>query len=131
MNTERKEIKKAEGRSLEPTHTRRIYSPRTDIVETNDAILLYAEMPGVDEKAVDVMLEDRVLTIRGEVKVESPKDQNLSYAEFNVGDYERVFALSDEIDRDRIEASVRHGLLRLKLPKATEHRTKKIPVRTD
>lgn len=95
-----------------------VFSPRTDIYETNDAIIVIADAPGVDEKSVEVTLENDVLTIDGRVATDYPEGYTLAYAEYRVGDYQRRFTLSDEIDRERIEATVKDGVLRLHLPKA-------------
>ena len=86
-------------------------------------------MPGVDEKAINITLDKDVLTIEGSVGIEHYKDYSLAYAEYGVGDYRRAFTIADGIDRDRIEATVTNGVLRLVLPKAEEVKPKKIEVR--
>jgi HSP20 family molecular chaperone IbpA len=70
-----------------------------------------------------------VLTILGYVELEVPEGYNLAFAEYQVGDYQRAFTLSDEIDRDGIEATVKDGVLRLHLPKITEARKRKIAIK--
>ena len=100
--------------------------PRVDIYETKDALFLIADMPGVDEKTVDVELEKNILTISGRVENGRVKDYRLVFSEYEVGDYERTFTLSDAIDREKIKANVKHGVLRLELPKAEEVKPKKI-----
>jgi len=86
-------------------------------------------MPGVDEKTVDIELEKNVLTITGRVENGQVKDAALMYSEYEIGDYERVFTLSDQIDRDKIVATVKNGVLRLELPKAEEVKPKKIAIK--
>jgi HSP20 family protein len=76
-----------------------------------------ADMPGVDENSVDITLEQNVLTIDGYAAPVEPKGHRLAYAEYRVGDYQRRFTLSDQIDRDKIEATVKDGVLRLHLSK--------------
>lgn len=103
----------------EQTRNRRIYSPRVDIFEKDGAIVLLADMPGTDEKDINISLEKNILTITGKVDVEQ-RAESLAYAEYGVGDYSRSFSIPDDIDRDKIEAKIKNGVLRLVLPKAEE-----------
>jgi HSP20 family protein len=104
------------------------FVPRVDIYETKEALFLIADMPGVDDKTVDVELEKNILTISGRVEDGKLKDHTLVFSEYEVGDYERSFTLSDEIDREKIKATVRQGVLRLELPKAEKVKPKKITI---
>ena len=106
---------------------RPLYSPRTEISETKDEVLLVAEMPGVDETSVDVTIEDHVLTIHGKTRDVAPAGYRRIYAEFERGDFRRSFELSDEVDAERIEATVKDGILRLRVPKA-KPAARRIPV---
>ncbi len=112
----------------ERTRTRRTYAPRTDIYETSDALVLVADMPGVSPDRLDVTLEKRELTIRGHTADDAPEGQSPIYREYEPGDYERTFVLSDEIDADKIEARLRDGVLHLTLPKAGPAEAKRIQV---
>ena len=109
-------------RGVEPTREGRLFLPPTDIRETNEAIVLTADMPGVKPDGVDVMLEENVLTVRGTVAEEHRSDSDAAYAEYEVGNYQRSFSLSDEIDRDAIEARMNNGVLTLTLPKTKPSR---------
>jgi HSP20 family protein len=113
----------------ERTRAKPAFIPRVDIYETNDAVALIADMPGVDENSVDITLEKNVLTINGYVEPERPEGYSLAYAEYRVGDYQRSFNLSNEIDQENIEATMKDGVLHLHLPKA-EPTTKKIAVQS-
>ncbi|MEN6421907.1 MAG: Hsp20/alpha crystallin family protein [Smithella sp.] len=104
------------------------FVPRVDIYETKEALFLIADMPGVDEKTVDVELEKNILTISGRVENGKVKDYSLVFSEYEVGDYERTFTLSDEIDREKIKATVKQGVLRLELPKAEKVKPKRITI---
>lgn len=117
--------------AMERTRNRRVYVPKVDIIETPDAMVLYADMPGTDEKSVDVTVEKNVLTIAGTVSGERFAGRSIAYAEYDIGDYERVFTISDEVDRNRIEAIVKNGVLKLILRKAPHAEAKKITVRTE
>jgi len=128
-----KEMQKREASSpveTERTTARKVFIPRVDICETKDAIVLLADMPGVDEKSIDITLEKNVLTLLGRVEPETYEGYRAAYVEYAAGDYERAFTLSDEIDRDRIDASVKNGVLRLTLPKAEPVKLRKINVKS-
>jgi HSP20 family molecular chaperone IbpA len=128
-----KEMQKREASSpveTERTQARKVFVPRVDICETKDAIVLLADMPGVDEKSIDITLEKNVLTLMGRLEPETYEGYGAAYVEYDAGDYERAFTLSDEIDRDRIDASVKNGVLRLTLPKAEPVKLKKINVKS-
>ncbi len=129
-----KEIQKKEAETPETgerTRATRIYLPQVDIIEHRDDIVVIADMPGVDEKSVDLTLEKNVLTIYGKVSTDIPKDHRLSMSEYGIGDYQRVFTLSDEVDRDKIQATVKNGVLKLVMPKAASAKTTKIPVKAE
>jgi HSP20 family protein len=126
-----KEIQKKEAgmpHGVEPTRARKVYTPAVDIIERGDDIVVIADMPGVDEKSVDITLEKNVLSIYGRVEAVIPEQHRLLASEYGVGDYQRVFTVSDTVDRSRIQATVKTGVLRLVLPKAEEVKTRKIEV---
>src|ERR1700757_3104440 len=111
------------------TPPRPVFLPPADIYETKDAIVVLAEMPGVSSDGVDISLERRVLTIRGRSAGNEHRGYQQVYNEFADGDYERVFTLSENIDRDRIEATLKDGVLQLVLPKAEAARARKIELK--
>ena len=115
--------------SPETTGGGRIYRPLTDIVETDQGVSMMLEMPGVAADAVEITLENRVLTIRGKDEPMRPEDLELAYAEYAAGDFERDFTLSESFDRDRIDAEMRGGLVTLTLPRAPEAQPKRIAVK--
>jgi HSP20 family protein len=129
--TDTREIKKKEAeleKGVERTKSRRVYTPAVDIFEKDQKIIVLADMPGVDEKSVDITLEKNMLTIHGTVEAEIPENHRLALSEYGVGDYERTFTVSNEIDREHIEATVKDGVLKLTLPVAEAAKTKKIEV---
>ena len=105
------------------------FVPRADIYETGDEIVVVADMPGVSKDSLDITLENNVLTINGYVEPEQPEGLMLAYSEYRVGDYQRSFTLSDQIDREKIEAVLKDGVLRLTLPKITEVKKRAIAVK--
>jgi HSP20 family protein len=133
--TQQQHIQKQEAQApqgAEFTRARRVFMPRADIYETPDAIIVFSDMPGVDEKNVDITLEKNVLTISGHVEPPPlPSGVRLIYEEYEIGDYLRAFTLSDEVDRDRIEASMKQGVLKVTLPKSTSAKTRKISVKAE
>jgi len=104
--------------AIERTRDRHVFSPRTDIIETSDTYLIIADIPGCDEKSVNITLEKNILSINATSKIEKPTGKTLILSEYGSGDYYRSFVLSDQIEREKIEAKVRNGSLRLILPKA-------------
>jgi len=119
--------------SQTPTRTERaqqapVFTPRVDIREMENGLILVADMPGVDESSVTIDLEGSELTIRGTFVPKAPEGYTLKYQEYASGDYERAFTLGDTIDRDHIKAVVKDGILRLMLPKVKEVQPKRIAV---
>lgn len=132
MTDQSSELSTATTRQVQGTaqsRPRETYSPRADIYESGNAIVVLADMPGVAQDAVDITLEKNVLTIQGHVETPERSGYRLAYGEYEDGDYERSFALSEVVDRDGIEATVRDGVLKLILPKARQAAARKIPVK--
>jgi HSP20 family molecular chaperone IbpA len=124
------EKREVEESGAERTRSQRAFVPYADIYETGDEIVVVADMPGVSEETVEITLEQDVLTINGYVEPTPPEGHSLAYAEYDVGDFVRSFRVSNEIDRDGIEATLKDGVLQLHLPKAGPAKTKKISVKT-
>ena len=99
------------------------WAPSVDIYETENEVVLAAEIPGVDEKDVEIKVEDNNLTIRGERKFEKEtKEENYHRIERAYGSFFRSFALPSYIDQDRIEAEHENGVLKFRMPKRAELR---------
>jgi HSP20 family protein len=117
---------------VERTRASRVFSPQVDIVEKKEQMVVTADMPGVDEKSVDINLDKNILTIFGAVEEDNLFTKYQPYhAEYGIGDYERVFTLSDEINRDRIQATVKNGVLKVILPKAKAAKSRRIAVKAE
>jgi len=119
----------SESVSAERTRSRPVFVPRADIYETQDNVVLLIDIPGVGSDGVDITLEKRTLAIRGYAADQQHQNYRQVYAEYSAGDYERVFTLSEDIDRDGIEASHKNGVLRLVLPKAAPAKARKIQLK--
>jgi len=104
------------------------YIPRVDIYEAGENLYLLADMPGTYESGVKITLEKDILTIRADIDESIYGQRKATYTEFGIGDYYRQFTLSDEIDREKIEASMKDGILKIVLPKAETYKTKKIAI---
>ena len=131
--TQAMEIQHQESASteeMERTRARRCFVPKADIYETDNEIIVLADIPGANEKKVDITLEKNILSISATIEPVRTNGYELTYAEYEEGDFQRSFRLSDEIDRDRIEAAVRDGVLQLRLPKAQGAAARKITVQT-
>ena len=128
MNTDVATRNESKVTRLDDHRPRQVYRPATDIFEIDDKIVLETEMPGVARDTIDITLENRVLTIRGELNERSREGWRAVYAEYGEGDYERSFSVSEDIDQDKIDASFKNGVLRLELPKAETAKARKISV---
>ncbi len=99
--------------------------PAVDITESRDGYEITAELPGMDEKNVEVKYADGVLTIKGEKKDEKEeKKENYYLSERNYGSFQRSFRVSDGVDADKVEASFKNGVLTVRLPKTPEAHNK-------
>jgi HSP20 family protein len=131
-NMSPQELQVQEKRELdkkqESTVPARFYLPNTDIFETEQALSLIVEMPGVDKNKVDVRVEDGVLTIEGRLDFSKYEGMQPVYTEYNIGHYRRSFSLSNKIDQGRISAEMKDGILTLVLPKPEEAKPRRISV---
>ena len=132
MTEEKKEVTvntKKEIKSQESfTVPGKKYSPATDIVETDNELKLYMDMPGVDKKNVRIKLEKNVLEIDGQIDSGFYAGLQPLYSEYNLGHYVRRFQLSSEINQSKIEANIENGVLHLTLPKVPEKQPRMIAV---
>ena len=122
--SEKRELTQAEER----TEAGRFFSPHTDIHETDRAVIVSMEVPGVDRNAIDLQLDKGVLTVKG--TIDSAKYESLRpiYSEYNVGNFVRTFTVSPKIDSSGISATVADGVLTIELPKAKEALARRIAV---
>jgi len=130
--SETREIATKEKQQLakpqEQTRPGRYYVPDVNIYEFEDSLKLWADMPGVRDKDVNVTLKDGVLTIVGQVATEMYSGLRPLYTEYNIGNYHREFALHEDIDESRIKATLKNGVLELELPKKEKAKPRQIEV---
>ena len=115
--------KKEEG-----TIPARVFLPTADIYETQDALKVVLEMPGVEKGNVDVRVEDGVLNVEGRLDLTKYQGLQPLYTEYNIGHYSRSFRLSNKINQDKIGAELKEGVLSLTLPKVEEGKPRNIQV---
>jgi len=106
------------------------FVPQVDVSETDKEIKVSAELPGMDEKDIDVALRHDALAISGEKKSESvEKDKGYYRSERSYGSFRRTVSLSAEVDADKVEATFRNGVLTITLPKTAQAISKRIQVK--
>jgi len=114
----------------EATTPTRAFMPNADIFDTEDALTVVLEMPGVDRDNINISIENGVLTVEGKINFAQYEGLQPVYSEYNVGPYRRSFRISSRIDQDKISAEMRDGVITLMLPKAEEAKPRRIEVRT-
>lgn len=114
----------------EPTRPGQVHSPATDIFETDEAITVLADMPGVRADALQIDLRDNVLTLTGRVLRQDGNNEAELLREFQASTFYRQFTLSERIDQAKIDAKLKDGVLRLELPKIERAKPRQIQVRT-
>jgi HSP20 family protein len=121
---QKQELANKEERTIPGRH----FVPHADIYETDVALTVIMEMPGVEKKNVTVALENDLLRVEGQVDFSNYQGMDPVYTEYNVGHYARGFTLSSKVDRDNISAQLDDGVLTLTLPKAKEAMPRRISV---
>ncbi len=121
---EKRELQRKE----EGTTPARVFLPTTDIYETDQALTVVMEMPGVDKANVDIGLENGVLTVEGRIDFSKYQALQPVYTEYNIGNYRRSFSLPETVDQEKISAEMSDGVLTLTLPKAEKAKPRKIAI---
>lgn len=128
--SETKQLTAQEKQALEKEKTipGRFYIPRTDIFETPQALRLLMDMPGVSRDNISINLERNTLEVTGRINTSAYEQLEPLYTEYNVGHFTRSFTLSNQIDQEKIEASLNDGVLTLTLPKLSEKQARRIEI---
>ena len=115
--------------AAEPTREAPIYQPRFDIVESENELTLYGDLPGVDNSQLDVRYENEQLIIHGKAQ---PRTDSVKFLcqEYGVGDFHRTFVIGESIAAEKISAEMHNGVLMVHLPKAEAAKPKRIQVKT-
>jgi HSP20 family protein len=112
----------------ESTIPSRTFLPITDIFETDQALTVILEMPGVDKEKVDVNVENDILTIEGRIDYSKYEGLQPVYTEYNIGHYVRTSQISSKLEQGKISAELKDGVMTLVLPKAEKAKPRKIKV---
>lgn len=103
--------------------------PRVDVLEDDTGITLLADLPGVSRESLEIHVEGESLTIEGTVTAATPEAMEAAYAEVRVPRYRRSFTLSRELDGGRIEAQLKDGVLRLRIPKQEHAQPRRVSIK--
>jgi HSP20 family molecular chaperone IbpA len=114
--------------SDESTTPVNMFVPTTDIFETEDALTVLVEMPGVEKANVEIAVKDGILTIDGKIDFQKYAGMQPLYTEYSIGNFHRRFSLSNKVDASNIRAEMRDGLLTLTIPKAEEAKAQRIEI---
>lgn len=128
MNTETRQNLPETARTAAPRGEDAL-RPLVDIFEDAEGITLEADMPGVSKDRLHVQVDANTLLIEGEVQIDLPEAAEALYADIRSTRYSRSFTLSNELETDKIDASLNDGVLRLRIPKHPEQRPRRIEVR--
>ena len=132
MSKDKKEITVQEKQEVqtqsESTVPGKVYLPATDILETQNELLLYMDMPGVSKDKLTVKLERNILNIHGEIDSAAYSNLTPIYSEYNIGHFSRRFEIPNEIDQAGIRATMKEGVLVLNLPKTPEKQPRTIKI---
>jgi len=122
-------VKKEEKNEIEYASETPHYIPEVDIFESENCVVVLADVPGALKESVNITVDQGVLTLNARVKVELPENAELRYSEAGYGDFSRQFRLGADVDRDKMEASLVDGVLRISIPKSDWAKTRKIEVK--
>jgi HSP20 family protein len=123
------QVQKKREVESETTVPVRVFVPTADIYETQDSLVVYLEMPGVNKERVSIRVEDGVLHVEGQLDFERYEGLRPLYTEYNVGHYSRNFRLPNQIDIGKIEAQMKDGVLIVTLPKVEQARPRTIKIK--
>jgi HSP20 family protein len=115
----------------EPTKTGITFVPTVDIYETEEALTLVADMPGVSPEGIRIDLKDDQLTVAGEVFESGGNQERVLLKEYETGNYIRQFALGEVIDQSKITAQLKNGVLTLVLPKVEKAKPRRIEIKVE
>ncbi len=130
MATSTVEKQEAVAAVPEPIDSGPRFIPLVDIVETGEAYIFYADLPGVKPADLNITYEDGALTIDGKVAPRQPAAQKYLAREYDVGSFSRSFKIATDVDPDAIKAELKDGVLKLEIPKAESAKVKKIAIKT-
>jgi len=129
MNNKVENKKVTQDITPEVVRNESFYTPNVDIFEEKEQINLITELSGIEEKNLDVVVEDNILTISAKMKDEKFDNYELIYSEYRPITYKRKFTISNEFDKDKLKATFKNGILNISIPKLEKTPAKKIKVK--
>ena len=127
---EKKDVTTRENKTAQDAkEQQRTIRPAVDIFEDDTGITLQADMPGVSKDDLNIHIDNDSLSIDGEISIPTPENMDAVYVDVRYSRYQRSFSLSRELDGENIDASLKDGVLILRIPKREEHKPRKIEVR--
>jgi HSP20 family protein len=128
--TDTQALQAREKQELQEESTRpgAVFRPDIDILENPDGYVVYADLPGVDDKSIDVRLDRGTLTLDARLTTRPETGWNPIHAEYRIGSYHREFRISEDIDTSGVSAKMKNGVLELVLPKSANRRPRAIQV---
>jgi HSP20 family molecular chaperone IbpA len=128
--TDTQALQAREKQELQEESTRpgAVFRPDIDILEDRDGYVVYADLPGVDDKSIDVRLDRGTLTLDARLATVPETGWNPIHAEYRIGSYHREFRISEDIDTSGVSAKMQNGVLELVLPKSANRRPRSIQV---
>ena len=122
-------FRETQGNSQDEALTSSSFAPAVDVYEDEHNVTLKIEVPGIDEKDIDVRIENNTLTVHGERKIEKEeKEENYRRVERQYGSFTRTFNLPPTVDAEKVQADYEKGVLKITLPKKAEAKPKQIKV---
>ena len=122
-------FRETQGNSQEESLTTSSFAPAVDVYEDEHNVTLKIEVPGINEKDIDVRIENNTLTVHGERKIEKEeKEENYRRVERQYGSFTRTFNLPPTVDAEKVQADYDKGVLKITLPKKAEAKPKQIKV---
>jgi len=114
-----------------PPGDRSLFTPPIDIYESDEGLVLIADLPGVSVKTLELQVQNNKLTLLGRVTKQLPANARLVHKEYEEGDFLRSFILSEDVDHERVTARLNDGVLEVVLPRAKKTTPRRIEVSTD
>lgn len=132
LNTTSSDLRARDKQTVEGEVTRPgpVFRPDVDIFERADAFVVVADLPGVDARSVDVKLEKGILTLDAQITTQPESGWTPIHAEYRIGGYHREFRISEGIDASGVSASMKDGVLELRLPKSAQLKPRTISVQS-
>ena len=130
-NTERKDVKQAGSSAVQRGEPEVVLRPPVDIYEDAEGITLMADMPGVSRERLTIEVDKDMLVIEGDARIDMSEGMEALYADVRTTRYRRSFTLSGELETGQVDASLKDGVLSVRIPKRAEVRPRRIEVRAD